>query len=188
MPEKLYASQKFLQCPSVKDRLDCAVMAFPTAPNPLLQAGPPTSTFNTRPGCPIQPGLEHLQGWGIHNLSEQLFQHLTALIVKNFPLTSNLNLPSFNLKQFPFVLLLSVLSKSWLPSLRKSHFCCVLFLLCKCSCVLSILFPRNGNRNNRNHFLTNVKMIPQMLQERCSVYVIALWYIYLIEVSWEKVG
>ena len=45
----------------------------------------------------IQPGLEHLQGWGIHNLSEQLFQHLTTLIVKNFPLTSNLNLPTFSL-------------------------------------------------------------------------------------------
>jgi len=35
---------------------------------------------------PIQPGLEHLQGWGIHNLSGQLFQHLTTLIVnKEFP-------------------------------------------------------------------------------------------------------
>jgi len=43
---------------------------------------------------PIQPGLEHLQGQGIHSLSGQLFQHLTTLIVKNFPLTSNLNLPS----------------------------------------------------------------------------------------------
>ena len=33
------------------------------------------------------------------------FQHLTTLLVKNFPLTSNLNLPSFNLKPFPLVLL-----------------------------------------------------------------------------------
>jgi len=61
---------------------------------------------------PIQPGLEHLQGWGIHSLSGQLFQHLTALIVKNFPLTSNLSLPSFNFKPFPLVLLSSALSKS----------------------------------------------------------------------------
>ena len=38
---------------------------------------------------PIQPGLEHLQGRGIHSLSGQLFQHLTALSVKNSPLTSN---------------------------------------------------------------------------------------------------
>jgi len=45
---------------------------------------------------PIQPGLECLQGWGIHSLSGQLFQHLTTLIIKNFPMTSNLNLPSFN--------------------------------------------------------------------------------------------
>ena len=55
---------------------------------------------------PIQPGLEHLQRRGIHNLSGQLFQRLTTLLVKNFPLTSNLNLPSFNLKPFPLVLLL----------------------------------------------------------------------------------
>ena len=50
--------------------------------------------------------------WGIHNLSGQLFQHLTTLIVKNFPLTSNLNLPSFNLKPLPLVLLLSTVIKS----------------------------------------------------------------------------
>ena len=53
---------------------------------------------------PIQPGLEHLQGWGIHSLSGQLFQHLTPLSVKNFPLISNLNLPSFNLKPFPAII------------------------------------------------------------------------------------
>jgi len=40
---------------------------------------------------PIQPGLEHLQVWAIHSPSGQLFQHLTILIVKNFPLTPNLN-------------------------------------------------------------------------------------------------
>ena len=35
---------------------------------PPPQAGPPTSTFHTSPGCPgpIQPGLEHLQGWMGH--------------------------------------------------------------------------------------------------------------------------
>ena len=41
---------------------------------------------------PIQPGLEHLQGQNIHNLSGQPVPHLATLIVKNFPLTSNLNL------------------------------------------------------------------------------------------------
>ena len=35
---------------------------------------------------PIQPGLEHLQGWGIHRLSGQPVPALTA--VKNFPLAS----------------------------------------------------------------------------------------------------
>ena len=43
-------------------------------------------------------------GRGSHSLSGQLLQHLTTLIGKNFPLTSNLNLPSFNLKPFPLVL------------------------------------------------------------------------------------
>ena len=39
-----------------------------TAPTPPPHAGPPTSTFNTSPGCPgpIQPDLEHLQGWTGH--------------------------------------------------------------------------------------------------------------------------
>jgi len=43
------------------------------APTPLPQSGPPTSISNIRPGClwPIQPGLEPLQEWGIHNLSGQ---------------------------------------------------------------------------------------------------------------------
>jgi len=41
-----------------------------------------------------------------------LFQHLTTLIEKNFPLMSKLNLPSFNLKPFPLVLLLPTLVKS----------------------------------------------------------------------------
>jgi len=32
---------------------------------------------------PLQPSLDHLQGWGIHSLSGQLFQHLTTVTVKN---------------------------------------------------------------------------------------------------------
>ena len=46
---------------------------------------------------PIQHGLEHLQGWGT-TAPGQLCQHLTALWVKKFLLTSNLNLSSFSLK------------------------------------------------------------------------------------------
>jgi len=57
---------------------------------------------------PIQPGLEHLQGRRIHSSP---FQHLTTLLVKNFPLTSNRNLLSLNLKPFPLVLPLSTLAK-----------------------------------------------------------------------------
>jgi len=41
----------------------------------------------------IQPGLECLQGWGIHSLPGQPVQCITTLWVKNFFLISNLNLP-----------------------------------------------------------------------------------------------
>ena len=40
----------------------------------------------------IQPGLECLQGWGIHNLLVQPVQCVTTFWVKNFLLISNLNL------------------------------------------------------------------------------------------------
>jgi len=45
----------------------------------------------------IQPGLECLQGWGIHSLLGQSVQCITILWVKNFLLISNLNLPCFSL-------------------------------------------------------------------------------------------
>jgi len=45
-----------------------------------------------------------------------LFQCLTTLMVKNFFLISNLNLPSFHLKLFPLVLSLHTLVKSPSPS------------------------------------------------------------------------
>jgi len=35
----------------------------PPVPTPLPWAGLPTTKSGTRSGCPIQPGLEHLQGW-----------------------------------------------------------------------------------------------------------------------------
>ena len=35
---------------------------------------------------PIQPGLEYLQGWGIHSFSGQLCHCLTTVWVKNTPL------------------------------------------------------------------------------------------------------
>ena len=41
----------------------------------------------------IQPGLECLQEWDIHNLLGQPVQCVTTLWVKNFLLISNLNFP-----------------------------------------------------------------------------------------------
>ena len=55
----------------------------------------------------IQPGLECLQGWGIHSLLGQPVQCVTTLCVKNFFLISNLNLPCLILRPFPLVLSLS---------------------------------------------------------------------------------
>ena len=66
---------------------------------------PPHFILDQAAQGPIQPGLNTSRdGRGIHSLSGQLFQHLTTLSVKNFPLTSNLNLPSLNLKRFPLSL------------------------------------------------------------------------------------
>ena len=58
----------------------------------------------------IQPGLECLQGWGIHSLLGQP----VPMRVKNFLLISNLNLPCLSLKPFPLVLSLSTLINSYL--------------------------------------------------------------------------
>ena len=61
----------------------------------------------------IQPGLQCLQGWGINNLLGQpvpVRHHLLG--VKNFHLTSNLNLPCLSLKPFPLVLSLTPLISS----------------------------------------------------------------------------
>jgi len=54
----------------------------------------------------IQPGLECLQGWGIHSLLGQPVQCVTTLWVKNFPLNAGLHLTI----------------ALWMP------FCCWLFL------------------------------------------------------------
>jgi len=58
----------------------------------------------------IQPGPEHLQGWGTHNHSVQPVSAHHHNLDKELPPITNLNLPSFNLK--PFVLPLSTVVKS----------------------------------------------------------------------------
>ena len=66
----------------------------------------------------IQPGLECLQGWGIHNL----FQYVTTLRAKNFLLISNLNLSCLSLRLLPLVLLLSTLINGHSPSCLYAPF------------------------------------------------------------------
>ena len=75
-------------------------------PTPCYVQGhqPPDQTAQSH----IQPGLECLQGWGIHSLLGQPVQCVTTPWVKNFLLTSNLNLPCLSLKPFPLALSLSI--------------------------------------------------------------------------------
>ena len=56
---------------------------------------------------PIQPALEHLQGWVIHNFFVHPISGPPTPREKNFILTFHLNLPSSSLKSFPVVLSLS---------------------------------------------------------------------------------
>ena len=57
----------------------------------------------------IQPSLECLQGWGIHNLLGQPVPVCHQPLCLNFLLISNLNLPCLSLRPFPLVLSLSTL-------------------------------------------------------------------------------
>lgn len=80
---------------------------------------------------PIQPGLECLQQWGIHNNSRPLVQCLTTFKVKNFFLTCYLNQPSSSLKPFPLVLLFYALVKSPSDSVLPEFTVQVYFSHCK---------------------------------------------------------
>jgi len=85
-----------------------------TVPTPLLWAGFLPSDQAAR--GPIQPDLEYLYGWGIHSLSGQPMPGPHYSLSKEFFLMFSLNLPSFSLKPFPLVLLLSDRVKSQFPS------------------------------------------------------------------------
>jgi len=79
----------------------------------IIELLPPCSVQGHQPAdqaaqSHIQPGLECLQGWGIHNSLGNLFQCVTTLCVKNFLLISNPNLPCPSLRPFSLVLSLSL--------------------------------------------------------------------------------
>ena len=59
---------------------------------------PLNQALDQRAQGPIQPGLEHLQGQSVHNLSGQLVPTPHHLLSVKFPPQSNINLPSFSLK------------------------------------------------------------------------------------------
>lgn len=64
-------------------------------PTPLAQGGLSTSRSGSRPRC---PGSHPTLNISMDRASTaSLFHHLTTFSVKNFPLTSNLNIPSLSL-------------------------------------------------------------------------------------------
>ena len=95
----------------------------------------------------IQPGLECLQGWGIHSLLGQPVQCVTTLCVKNFLLISNLNLPCLSLKPFPLVPSLSTLVNSYSPSCLYATF---KYWKATMRCPLSLLFSKLNKPSSLN--------------------------------------
>ena len=84
-----------------------------------------------KPGCQpldqsaqshIQPGLECLQGWGIHNLLGQPVPVRHHSLSEKLPLISNPNLPCLSVKSFPLVLSLPTLINSHCPSCLYAPF------------------------------------------------------------------
>lgn len=93
-------------------------------PIPTDCRGQGCHSLNQAAQSPIQPSLEYLWGWGIRSFSSSLCQCLTALWVKNFPLTCNLNHPCLTLKSFPPFLSLSdwVIFRTYEYMSGSSHF------------------------------------------------------------------
>jgi len=116
-----------------KDHSDHRVSA------PLLCAGSPTLAASSH----IQPGLECLQGWGIHSLLWQTCSSVPPLSVwKNFLLISNLTHPCLSLKLFLLVLSLSTLVNSHSPSCLYAPFKywkAAMFQFCQLICHLFII-------------------------------------------------
>ena len=70
----------------------------------------------------IQPGLNASRDGASTTSLANLFQCITTLFVKNFLLTSNLNLPYLSLRPFSFVLSLSTFINSHSPSCLNTPF------------------------------------------------------------------
>jgi len=88
-------------------------------PNPLPQAGLPTTRSSTRLVC---PGPHPTQPWTPPRMGHPqplwaACSRTSPLSVKNFSLTFNLHPSSFSLKPFPLVLSLSTCAKCWFLSL-----------------------------------------------------------------------
>jgi len=86
------------------------------SPTPTRQSHQPPHLLDQAAQGLIQPGLEHLQGQGIHNLSGQRVTASHHSPGEELPPNIQPKSSLFQLKTVPLVLLLSILSKSLLPS------------------------------------------------------------------------
>jgi len=70
------------------------------APTPCCRQGhqPPYLIQGQAAQGPIQPGLEHLQGWSIHSLSGQPFQHFTTILEFSLDIQPKSSLPQLKMK------------------------------------------------------------------------------------------
>jgi len=112
------------------------------SPIPLLRARAPS----TSPGCstPCPNSNPAREGAATASLGS-LGQGLPTLTVKDFFLTSNLNLLSFSLKPLPLVLSLHALVKSPSPALSQPHQVLAAALRTPCS----LLFSRPTHPSSR---------------------------------------
>ena len=115
----------------------------------------------------IQPGLECLQGWRIHNLLGQpvpVRHHPLCEKLHISNLVSNLNLPCLSSKPFPLVLSLSTLVNSHSPSCLYAPF---KYWKATMRSAWSLLFPKLYFSPGKLG-LFNPNSLSISSQERCS--------------------
>ena len=110
---KTFLTFRIIECPGLKK----TTMIIEFQPPCYVQGRQP---LDQAAQIHIQPGLECLQGWGIHNLLEQSVP--VRQWVKNFLLISNFSLSCLSLKPFPLVLSLSTLINRCSPSCLYAPF------------------------------------------------------------------
>jgi len=123
------------------------------APTPMPQAGPPTSTYGTRPGC---PGLYPTWSWTLEQ-------------VKNFSLTSNLNLPSLSLILILICILSLFLFFLWGSNNGSRKYSCRIILWMHfCSSEIHFSYEENWSSKSQKNLLLYLNHYSVQNQFFCS--------------------